>query len=192
MQQEPSRELKPLGESGIGHDAPPISGRQRDRWTTNYDLKDADAASPFARDIPNRCWVTRTSEECGSSAAPLGGGGPSVPCRCRMSYIHTSGWGDFASAKAYFGSVKPADWASSTNRYFRRPKRLTVRSGRDYIATSGRAAALARWRVREAPHCLRGESSGQKLWPWRMYGRRRLRFMPGAWIFDGATRFRAV
>jgi hypothetical protein len=71
-------------------------------------------------------------------------------------------------------------------------KRLTVRVGRDYIAALGRTAALARWRVREAPHCLRGESSGQKLWPWRMYGRRRLRFLPGGCRGLGFRRNRKV
>jgi hypothetical protein len=37
----------------------------------------------------------------------------------------------------------------STNRDFKRSKRLTVRQGPDYIAALGRTAALARWRVRE-------------------------------------------
>jgi len=40
---------------------------------------------------------------------------------------------------------------------------LAVDNGasRSLYRASGRAAALARWRVREAPHCLYGESSGQ-------------------------------
>ncbi len=61
---------------------------------------------------------------------------------------------------------------------FKRLKRLTVPRAKDYIALLGRTAALARWRVREAPHCLYGESSGHDPWPCRMCGYRRLRFLP--------------
>ncbi len=65
-----------------------------------------------------------------------------------------------------------------TSREFKRLKRLTVPRAEDYIGALGRTAALARWRVREAPHCLYGESSGHDLWPCRMCGCRRLRFLP--------------
>ena len=36
-------------------------------------------------------------------------------------------------------------------------ERLTVTAAEPYIGPLGRAAASARWRVREAPHCLHGD-----------------------------------
>src|SRR5690349_11902054 len=38
-----------------------------------------------------------------------------------------------------------------------RSERLTETAAEPYIGPLGRAAASARWRVREAPHCLHGD-----------------------------------
>ena len=52
---------------------------------------------------------------------------------------------------------------------------LTVGPLEDYIDRSGVPSPRRGGVPREAPHCLRGESSGQELWPCRMCRLRRLR-----------------
>ena len=116
-------------------------------------------------------------------------------CRHGCPYLYVWNRGPSHLRRGGSDRQNPPGLALSTNRDCQRLKRLTACKGHDYIAALGRTAALARWRVREAPHCLRGESSGQNLWPWRMYGRRRLWLRPvvaEAGVLDETVRFRVV
>ena len=113
----------------------------------------------------------------------------------RDTYISNAA-GHFAAAKAFKVRQDSLDAELSTKRDCSRLKRLTVHMGRDYIAALGRTAALARWRVREAPHCLRGESSGHSLGHDGCMGvggsGSGWRHVPRPGFFDGTVRFRAV
>jgi hypothetical protein len=96
-------------------------------------------------------WV-RTPSECGSSAAQqaqeVAGG-----LRCTLWWQDFSGWR---------GPKKGVDFPA-IHRQFLASEPLTTPLAEDYIRPHDVPPASARWRVCEAPHCLRGDSSGHDL-----------------------------
>jgi hypothetical protein len=129
-------------------------------WTVRLKRLWDRGASPTLR-IPRRD-CARTAEECGRSTAQ---------------------GRDRTASRVVRGDFAPG--ASSKNsRLYRRStggiltiRPLTMPIAEDYITVLARRR-LARWRVCEAPHCLRGEPSGHELWSCRMFGLRRLRSLP--------------
>ena len=136
----------PAGQPNERHDAPPSGTSQRDRTVEGRSLSDRWRSPRIAHPRHDSAkngggmWP-----QCGARHAYARG--PRTVSRamlraerelgrnCRLSAIH----------RGHFGG-RAVDNGRSRRLYNR----------------SWRAAALARWRVCEAPHCLRGESSGHE------------------------------
>ncbi len=120
--------------------------------------------SPVSRRPDNPIQYARTAEECGRSAART------PPARSGVAR-------NACGHRRFAASPKQPSGSPSTGRILE-SQPLTIPSAHAYIGRLG-APPPRDGASCEAPHCLRGESSGHELWPCRMCGLRRLRLLPG-------------